>query len=208
TQEEFDELTPLLHKTDKKVLINFIRRYDPSTQELAKILQSKELGEIEHFSGTFTKGLYHNGSHMLELIEYLCGELICITALTCNANLEGSFYLETRQTRGTLNNESGDNYALFELTILLSKGRVCIKNSGHTIEIETLVPSQHYAGYFNLSLAKTLEDSLQKNLYNTLHVSLKCETREILSSHLRLSQKLLDIKNTLYDKKRLTWEAQ
>ncbi len=208
TQNELDELLPLLQQTQKKILINYMRRYDPSIQELARLLKSKNLGEIEHFSGTFTKGLYHNGSHMLELIEHLCGEITLIKMLTCKDNLQGSFYLETTQTRGTLNNESGDNYALFEFDIILSKGRVRIKNAGHIIEIETLKPSQEYAGYYNLSLEKTLKDSMQRNIYNTLHVSLNDDTRDIFLSHLRLSQKLLDIQDRLYKNRKLTWEPQ
>ena len=163
TLAEFERLLPLLQKTQKRVFINFMRRYDPSIRSAARMISGGELGTLRHFSGTFTKGLYHNGSHMLELVEHLCGPLVSITALSCRSvdgDLYGSFYLETALGRGTLNNEEGEPYALFELDIVLSRGRIRIKGSGHRIEVEAVRPSKEYAGYFNLTPETVLEDTM------------------------------------------------
>lgn len=209
TQKEFDRLLPLLQNTEKKVFINFMRRYDPSIRKAAQMIDNGELGELQHFSGAFTKGLYHNGSHMLELIEHLCGNITAITAPSCTIkddDLFGSFYLETEYVRGTLNNESGEMYTLFELDIVLSRGRIRIKNAGHTVEIETLQPSKEYTGYYNLKPRTVLDDTMQKNLYHTVAFALKSD-KDMLNSHLRLSRKLLEIKSNLYRSKTLEWSC-
>lgn len=202
TQEELKKLLPLLQKSKKNILINFIRRYDPGIQALKKTLISKDLGELLHFNASFTKGLYHNGSHMLELIEYLCGSIHSIKAnriISADDDLYGAFYLETALTHGSVHNEQGDNYALFELELVLSRGRIKIKESGHRIEIETVQASKRYPGYFSLEHKETLEDTMQKNLFNSLSILLREKENEIiLEEHLRLSQKLLDIKENLY----------
>jgi len=204
TQEEIDEIKTLVNTSDKKMIINFIRRYDPSIQELKKLLDSKELGEILHFNANFTKGLYHNGSHMLELIEYLCGSIHSIKANTithADDDLYGTFYLDTLSSHGTLHNESGESYALFELELVLSKGRVQIKDSGHSIIVETVKPSTQYPGYFRLAHEKTLPNSLNNYLYNTLEYCLSStDHSETLDKHITLSQKLLTIKDHLYEK--------
>ena len=208
-REELDTLLPLLQSTEKKVLINFIRRYDPSIREAARMIQSGELGELQHFSGVFTKGLYHNGSHMLELIEHLCGGITAITALSCTVKEEdlfGSFYLETERARGTLNNESGDAYALFELEIVLSRGRVRITDLGHTIQIETPAASTRYAGYSYLKKNRALDDTLLYYARNSLEAALEGD-RSALRQHLELSRKLLDIKERLAEMKTINWRS-
>ena len=204
SQEELDTLLPLLYKSDKNILINFIRRYDPGVQTLKKTLASKELGELLHFNASFTKGLYHNGSHMLELIEHLCGSIHSIKAnkvISKDEDLYGSFYLETALCHGTVQNESGENYSLFELELTLSKGRIRLTQSGHCIEIEDVQDSKRYPGYFVLEHKKTLDDSMHFNLFNALEYLLKDKgIDKTLQEHLALSQKLLRIKQDLQTK--------
>jgi len=201
TQQELDEISMLLEKTDKRVLVNFIRRYDPSIQDLKRLLRSQELGSLLHFNATFTKGLYHNGSHMLELIENLCGEILSIRAEQLEVierDLYGSFYLETTSARGSIHNESAEAYALFELELVLSNGRIKIKDSGHLIEIERVQASKRYPGYFTLGIDKTLPDTLNNNILNALSALLTAtEHTKTLKEHLHLSQKLLNIKQEL-----------
>ncbi len=209
TQEELDELKILMHIHPKKILINFMRRYDPSIQRLHHLIETKALGKILCFNGKFTKGLYHNGSHMLELIEYLCGDILSLSTddLTqTEDDFYGTFLLKCSDIHGVLQNFSGENYALFELEIILSKGRILIKDSGHTIRIESIEPSQKYKGYFDLKPSQTLEDTMSMNLYNTINFALKNKT-DVFQQHLRLSQKLLDIRNLLPQQKTLNWNT-
>lgn len=210
TPEEFERLQPLLQETQKRVLVNFIRRYDPGIRKAASIIQSGELGRLEHFGGSFTKGLYHNGSHMLELVEHLCGEITQIRAvrgMEAEEDIYGSFYLEAGGARGILQNESGREYALFELEIVCSKGRVLVKESGHRVEIEQPVPSAYYKGYFNLKCSEVLDDSMRENLYHGVDFLISSpEAGAILNRHLRLSKKLLDIKERLLKNGVLNWK--
>jgi len=207
TQEELDELKILMHIHPKKILLNFIRRYDPSLQRLRLLIQSQSLGKILTFNGRFTKGIYHNGSHMLELIEHLCGDITSLegkSLVQTENDFYGNFLINCSDTQGVLQNFSGENYALFELEIILSKGRVLIKDSGHTIEVETIEPSEKYKDYFNLKKTRSFDDSMNHNLYNTINFAFK-EKIDTFAQHLRLSQKLLDIKNNLKDNHKLDW---
>lgn len=207
-REEFDALEPLLNRSNKRVIINFMRRYDPSINRLHELIQAGSLGNPRLFIGKFTKGLYHNGSHMLELIEHLCGEIKSLSSeepLLKDDDIYGSFSLKTASCSGILHNFSGDNFALFELEILFSKGRVLIKDSGHTIQIETVQASKEYEGYFSLQSQDTLEDTLRMNLYHTVDFAIQSQT-DCLKTHLLLSKKLLDIKEKLPAQHTLNWD--
>ncbi len=207
TQEELDELKILMHIHPKKVLLNFMRRFDPSIQHLRLLIESKDLGKLLSFNGKFTKGLYHNGSHMLELIEHLCGEITSLSAHSLNKHeddLYGNFLINCSQIQGVLQNFSGDNFALFELELILSKGRILLKDSGHHISIETIEPSR-YKNYFNLKTTRQFEDTMKYNLYNSINFALK-EKVNTFNSHLKLSQKLLDIKENLAGTQQLDWK--
>lgn len=209
TQEELDELKILIHIHPKKILINFMRRFDPSIQRLHHLIETRDFGQVLCFNGKFTKGLYHNGSHMLELIEHLCGDILSLStddAIQTEDDFYGTFFLKCSDTQGVLQNFSGENYALFELEIILSKGRILIKDAGHTVYVEGIEPSQKYKGYFDLKPHQTLEDTMSMNLCNTLNFALKDKT-DVFQQHLRLSQKLLDIKNLLPFQKNLSWDA-
>jgi len=208
TQDELDELKILMHIHPKKILLNYMRRYDPSIQRLRLLLESKSLGKILSFNGTFTKGIYHNGSHMLELVEHLCGDITSLQGSNITEiedDFYGNFIINCSEIQGLLQNFSGENYSLFELDIILSKGRVHIKDSGHTIEVETIEPSEKYKNYFNLKKTRTFDDSMNQNLYNTVNFAFK-EKIDAFSQHLKLSQKLLDIKNKLHHTNQLNWD--
>jgi len=209
TQEELDELKILMHIHPKNILINFMRRFDPSIQRVKLLLESKELGKVFTFNARFTKGLYHNGSHMLELIEYLCGNITALRSChhhQIDNDFYGNFALSCGEVEGMAQNFSGENYALFELEIILSKARVLIKDLGHRIEVETIAPSKRYQNYFDLNTTRTFEDSMKYNLYNTLNFAFK-QKNDTFTQHLRLSQKLLDIKAQLPTTNTLEWKT-
>lgn len=198
SKEQLQQITQQLQQSDKKLSINFIRHYDSAILHVKKSLLT--LGNVVHFQGNFTKGLYHNGSHMLELIEHLLGDIHSIKAnhLTCkDDDIYGTFFIQTSDTHGTINNFSGDNFALFELDIYCKKGRIRIQNSGHSITIEEPVASSIYPNYYHLHPSKSITESLSKALYNSVDTLINHYDATTTQSHLKLSEKLLDIKERL-----------
>ena len=57
------------------VMVNYTRRFAPGFQKLASQIQDGELGEFLGGSGFYGKGLYHNGSHMIDLLRMLFDEV-------------------------------------------------------------------------------------------------------------------------------------
>lgn len=201
TLEAFEAVEERVLTTNKVVLINYIRHFDPTMLEVKEIIDSQELGTIKSFEGTFSKGLFHNGSHMLDLIELLIGDVHTITTQgkeIVEGDIYALFRVITQKASGTLKNPQLD-YSLFELDIILTKGRIKILESGHRVEIYKATPSEKYPGYFNLQLERTLENSLQYYAKNSLDFLLnKCDS-SFTKEQLRFSKKLLLIRDTLLD---------
>jgi len=201
TKEDLDEISHLLEKSSKKVFINFIRRYDPSFIKLERILKSGELGVVQSFQGRFSKGLIHNGSHMLELIEWLIGTIAKIKILDLRTEEDdflGQFYIHTDNVNGILTNQEAINYNHFELDIMLSKGKVAISDQGRTITIFKPQASKTFSGYNYLREDSTFNGSLEKNMAHSLDFALENSSNQILKEHLSLSAKLLHITNILH----------
>jgi hypothetical protein len=198
TKEDYEKIEYALLNTNKKVIINYVRRFDPSFIQLKSILAQKEFGDIISFNGIFTKGLYHNGSHMLDLIELIIGDIQSIKVdqkEIKNNDIYGIFSIQTVSAFGILQNINNINYSLFELDIILENARVKISDSGHCIKIYKKVKSDQYKGYFKLELFKTLPNTLQFYAKNSLDFLLKKTTKETLRQQVVFSKKLLDIKS-------------
>ncbi|MCP4705992.1 MAG: Gfo/Idh/MocA family oxidoreductase [candidate division Zixibacteria bacterium] len=202
--DELIQLKNNLNKLpDKKLLINFSRRYDPGFQELSKRVINNELGQPQSFNGTFCKGLYHNGCHMLELIEFLIGDLKSISAITnkiADDDIYGIYSVETTDCIGTMVNFEQKKYSIFELDIYFEKGRVRITEGGHRLEIFRPAESKIYAGYTELYPDEIIEDSFYKRSYHIIEAARSyleedsIDGRKVFYKHLELSEKMLIIK--------------
>lgn len=189
---------------EKVLLINFPRRYDPGFQKLAVMITENRLGKPIAFNAAFTKGLYHNGCHLMELIERLFGGIKRITAnesTVIDDDLYGCYYVETLRCAGNITNFIPSGYSLFEMDILLENGRIRIADSGHRLEIHTPKESALYKGYSFLHNDYTIEDSLNKSMLHTIETGRRLledkytKTNNIFDSHLALSEKLLVLKH-------------
>ncbi|MBL4711320.1 MAG: Gfo/Idh/MocA family oxidoreductase, partial [Gammaproteobacteria bacterium] len=79
---DLEILTYLINKNTTKLVTNFPRRFDKSLNTLKEKLS--DIKQIYYFHGTFTKGLIHNGSHMIDLINMLIGNIDNIKYISKN----------------------------------------------------------------------------------------------------------------------------
>ena len=194
TQKELTQIKEELLKSDKKILINIIRRYNPIFIDLAKQIKKNGFGKVLSFHGNFTKGLLHNGIHMLELLNHLFGKICKLKSLNVKQledDLSGEFYIECENAKGSLVCIESIDYSLFELDIVFENGKIQISDGGDTISIYKKVPSVVYEGYFTLKHSRTLKDVMQKYASDSLNFllnenHLKC--KEILKEHIKIHE--------------------
>lgn len=78
------EIVNKLANNNISLAVNYSRRWDPSMIELKKIIETQVNGKLRSITGIYNKGIINNGSHMLDLLNFLlgpirlleCGELL------------------------------------------------------------------------------------------------------------------------------------
>lgn len=151
-----EKILRLYKKAGISILVNYSHRFDKTLQTLKVAIQKKKFGKVLCASGIYTKGLLHNGSHLIDLSRYLFGEVK-------NNHADYSFsdyYGEDKNISGFIAFEkcpqfylmAGDErkYSIIELDILLEKKRirfVDFVDSGFFAHIQEIVKDPIYTGY-------------------------------------------------------------
>lgn len=198
TFEELSDLKPKLLQSDKKILINLMRRYDPSFIKIADDIALGKFGKPLHFQAVFTKGLLHNGIHALGVLSHFFGqvqEIKNIDTTYKNEDLSGDFYVQFKETVGLLSCIGDATYSIFEITILFENAKIEIKDGGAKIDTFIKKPSPLYEGYYILEHKETLLNTMQYYALNSLKFLLQNDDvtcKMILNEHIELHEKIFE----------------
>lgn len=183
---EYERLNLLLKKTNTKIITHFPRRFDPSMNILKNKIRSVD--EIYHFYGTFTKGLVHNGSHMIDLINMLVGDINNINLITkkiINNEIFGKFLVQTDKTSGVISNINNDKLSLFEFTIYTNRAKYEIIGHEQNIKISCIENSKKFDTYVSYSNEETLSKTLDKYGYNLFDYTIKLIDNDVFYQELK-----------------------
>jgi len=149
------------------IIVNYFRRYDKKMQELKKEIIEKKYGEVICASGIYSKGIFNNGSHLINLCHYLFGDIKALSR-----NYEINDYKKDKSIAGFLIFEKckqfhlmvGDNrkLSIFEIDIIFEKSRVRIFNFGFNISYQKIEKNKFYKNYYNLGKPKNFKTNLDK----------------------------------------------
>jgi len=195
TIQEYGQIIPLIQEEEPNLLINYIRCFDPSLNKIKKLLEKKKLGNPLYFSTRINKGLYHNGSHMLSLVENFFGEITDFKTTNkkvINDDVYGSFWIQTKTIDGVLINSFENNFALFEMEIICQNGIVKISDSGFKIRVYAIDEVTK-----KLQIYKKYPNTLQFYAKNSLDYLLQKNSKKEMNKHLNFSYRLLKIKEDL-----------
>ncbi len=206
SMDELDELKDIIRNSSKVFVVNYMRCFDPAHQEAVDIVQSGQLGKPVGFHGVFTKGLYHNGSHLLALIEDVCGEIIqfeVVDAERIAGDVYGTYIARTASgVTGTLFNTSGDNYALFELDVILEGGRVVFSELGGVIKVCRPEKSADFDGYNELKYIYIPENTIWYYGLNSISYAISLlkydrKRKALIDRQLGFSRRMLRFRDSL-----------
>lgn len=198
TAQELAHITPLLLSSEKKILIHLMRRYDPSFIKLANDIAAQKWGKAMRFQGVFTKGLLHNGVHMLAVLSHFFGEIQSLKSLHVkhlHEDIGGDFEVTCKDARGVLSCMEELPYSAFELTIWFENGKVEIKEGGSHIESFVKKPSLLYEGYFSLEHEETLPNTLKDYALHSLEFLLQNDDitcKQILQEQINVHAKIFE----------------
>jgi predicted dehydrogenase len=140
--------------------VNYFRRYAPSLQQLrTEIVHERCIGEIQEINCIYTKGILHNGTHLIDLARFLAGNIESVRGFynrrsdlnaddpSLDAHLQFS-----NGAAGFIQGHDEDMFDICEMDIIGSAGRIRILDSGHTLEYYEVRDDPYYSGYMGLAL--------------------------------------------------------
>jgi predicted dehydrogenase len=181
----------LAASSNSNVWINYFRRYDSGFQEVKSRIS--QLGEIRHVRALYTKGIRHNGSHILDLIIWFFGE---IQSVNVNNVLKDPQFSSV-SAKLTCNNIDVDlvaldynSYEIFEMDIIGDFGRIRIIDGGQKIIFEKVTKDKYYEGYKNLDVNKVHTGTYEKFMAEGLSMALKGEKMPSFENEIAIQEVL------------------
>ncbi|MBU4348545.1 Gfo/Idh/MocA family oxidoreductase [Patescibacteria group bacterium] len=133
--EESKKLIKKAEKAGCVLFVNYFRAFNDSYARLIKKIKSRFLGRIQSFDVKYSRGIFNNGTHMIDLLIRMFGEVKTargVKNLTCNffekdPTINASLQFKNGIS-GYIHGLNNDFYNIFELDILGEKGRIKIIN--------------------------------------------------------------------------------
>jgi len=171
TLKEAAEIVSLYKEKQIPIIVNYSRRFIPEFEILKKEIRDGLYGCYITGFGCYGKGILHNGSHMLDLLRYLIGDIK-------GFKVESSvfdYYKDDPTVSAILkfNNKSKfflqevdcSLFTIFELDLLFEKKRIRIIDSGFKIETYDVKASPIFNGYKNLIKTNEFNTKLNRAMY-------------------------------------------
>jgi predicted dehydrogenase len=163
TSAEANVVGSIYDRLPVRVLVNYTRRFVPEIKRIAQSINAGEFGAFITGIGYYGKGLLHNGSHMVDLLHFLLGEVRETKKLDETAD----FYEEDPSVSALLTLRKGGSFLLrhidcrsfdtFELDLTFERKRIRICDLGTTIEEYSVRENAIFNGYRTMN--KTAEYS-------------------------------------------------
>lgn len=149
---------------DVPIAIDYIRRYDPITREFKKELDQNIHGEIYNCKITYTRGLFHEACHAIDLCRYFFGEYIDGKILDLKNNIKDNLpeltvpaFMQFEKCKNVFFCPvDGRKFSVFEIDILTEKGRFIFSRHGLYLDFYNLRDSI-YDSYKELDRIRAAE---------------------------------------------------
>lgn len=153
-----------------KFLVNYSRLFVPEFIKLKHQITAGAYGNLLTGTGYYSKGLFHNGSHLISLLLWFFGPIKSVVKLgqvLDFTKVDPSISAALTFAGGSqvvIQAVDRRYYNLFELDLLFERGRVRIVDSGFKIEIYRVVPNRKFKGYRSLTKKQAITTSLDHAL--------------------------------------------
>ena len=143
-----------------EIQVNYLRRFVPEFRAVKQAIAAGDYGRFLSGSGFYVKGFLHNGSHMVDLLQYWLGEATHIQKLVGGKSdavqHEKESHVEDAERSVlltfadgglfTIQSLAGNPYWIFELDLLFEQKRLRILDSGLAMQQYTLGENPVFPG--------------------------------------------------------------
>jgi len=215
--EEAKEIVSLITEASIPCLVNYSRRFDLTMQRLSSRIKSNQFGTFQTGAIFYAKGIKNNGSHLINLMQFLVGDIASYDVTGGLADFsEDDYSLEMK-----LNFSAGgavhfhplneNNYSVIEILLYFESAKIHIRQFGLQYAICEKRADPVFQGYYDLDdqapfLRTEYEQAFSQAVKNIVdHIENKTEMVSSLEEAFVTEKNVHDIYSTfLFNKARAT----
>lgn len=150
--------------------VNFSRRWDPTMQSLKKEFEKGTYGNVLNVTSIYTKGILHNGSHLIDILRYLFGDIAYVVPLSAkfdwyeNDPTVDAFLNFSNGVHAHIISADARSYSIFEIDILCEKARFHFNKSGLQMIEYGVRDNPIYPGYLEIFEKQCIQTGLNKSI--------------------------------------------
>ncbi len=169
--KEAEEIVDLSKEKKIPILVNYSRRFVPKFIDLKNKIRSGELGNFVGGCGYYGKGFLHNGSHLIDLLNYFSLSIERVETISKRYDFfddDPTISAVLKLKNNTLFFIQGVDcslYTIFELDLFFEKARIRVVDFGCIIEEYCLNDNSIFNGYRNLNIKQKIKADYSKSLY-------------------------------------------
>lgn len=163
TPDEAARMVELARISPAIVSVNYGRRFCPVYQKAFREIREGRIGKVFTVHGLYTKGIYNNGTHLLDLLHWALGDpadLVPSEELSAGDDPTWSFrWIGPGGVTGWIQGADHRIFNVFEVDFLGTEGRYRFTDQGHRLErygVENVVSS---FGFRQLEAAPAVEQT-------------------------------------------------
>jgi predicted dehydrogenase len=174
TLQQAEAIVALAETKKIPVVVNYSRRFVRELTALKQDIADNKHGRFIAGSGMYGKGILHNGTHMLDLLMYLLGDI----RSAHETSRIYDFYRDDPTVSAVLEFDGNAlfslqgidcrSYTIFEADLLFEKARIRLVDSCFEIEEYHVKESAKFTGYKNLYRSGTSATDLNRAMLNAV----------------------------------------
>ncbi|WP_264535078.1 Gfo/Idh/MocA family protein [Flavobacterium sp. N1736] len=142
--EEMIQLKELYKNSHSKILVNYMRRFQPSFLNLKSFIHSDlRVEKLTNISIRYQRGFVNNCSHAMDLLEFLTNKEIRLDEIKIHNEVFDQFESDATLSLMAFWNNANLNilglgdvlFSHFEIDLYFKTHKILIKNAGNDIEI-------------------------------------------------------------------------
>lgn len=172
--KEAQEIVDHVKKSGIALLVNYIRRFDPGVHRLKDMISSGALGKIYKGVVWYSKGIAHNGSHFINLMEFFFGaaeeiKLVNPGQMTTQDDGEPDVLIRFGEVEIFFLAGREECFSIASIELIGTKGKILCTSGGEVIENWRAEPDAVYPGYVSLSaIPERIETAMNRYQWNVV----------------------------------------
>ncbi len=150
--EEASELLRISAANDVPILVNYMRRFEPGAKEVRLLLHNGAIGPLQRGSVLYSKGLYNNASHFIDLLSFWLGppklRKVSKKGRRFPKNdIEPDFVLTFSGVEFSFQSLKEECFSIAEISIFGEGGKISYLEGGSKIELWKTRDDPGFPGY-------------------------------------------------------------